>query len=90
MLFTEPMKRVELLVLKSDADRVMRFLGFAGCLQLISENREARAPVPEEREAADLRLQVQSLARFLGVQERSAAEPAPTPPDRGPTPRSPG
>ena len=29
MLFTEPMKKVEILVLHSDADRVMRSLGFA-------------------------------------------------------------
>ena len=42
MLFTEPMKKIELLVLRSDADSVMRSLGFAGCVQLITEAREAR------------------------------------------------
>ncbi len=75
MLFTEPMKSVELLVLKSDADRVMRYLGFAGCLQLISEPKESREPAPEEREAADLRLRVQSLGRFLGVEAGGAPRP---------------
>jgi len=82
MLFTEPMKRVELLVLKTDSDRVMRYLGFAGCLQLIAEAKEGREAAPEDREAADLRLRVQSLARFLGVDGSAASVASATPPDR--------
>jgi len=82
MLFTEPMKSVELLVLKSDTDRVMRYLGLAGCLQLISEVKEGREPAPGEKEAADVRLRLQSLARFLGLEASPAPEPSAVPPDR--------
>ena len=49
MLFTERMKKIELLVLKRDVDDVLRYLGFAGCVQLIAENREQRDLSPEER-----------------------------------------
>jgi V/A-type H+/Na+-transporting ATPase subunit I len=82
MLFTEPMKSVELLVLKTDADRVIRHLGFAGCLQIVSEPREARDLPVEEREAADLRLKIQSLAKFLGVEGQPVPPLASTAPDR--------
>ena len=87
MLFTEPMKSVELLVLKADSDRVMRYLGFAGCLQLISESKEGRTPAPEDKDAADLRLRVQSLARFLGMEAARGAEPPAAQPDRDATAR---
>jgi len=83
MLFTEPMKSVELLILKSDADRVMRYLGFAGCLQLIAESKEGRLPAPEDHDAADLRLRVQSLGRFLALEGTAAVEPSQAPPERG-------
>ena len=82
MLFTEPMKRVELLVLKSDADSVMRYLGFAGCLQLIAEPRETRELTSEEREAADLRLRIQSLAKFLGLEGQPLPPSGISAPDR--------
>ena len=73
MLFTERMKGLELLVLKSDADRVMRYLGFAGCLQLMAEPRESREVAAEERDAAELRLKLQSLAKFLGADDLDGA-----------------
>jgi len=73
MLFTEPMKKIEILVLKSDADSVMRSLGFAGCMQLITDTPETRGPGAEEREAAELKVRVQSLARFLGVSDEGGA-----------------
>jgi V/A-type H+/Na+-transporting ATPase subunit I len=82
MLFTEPMKKIELLVLKSDVDSVMRSLGFAGCVQLIAEAREARDLTGEEKEAAELRVRVQSLARFLEVGEGVDGPGAPAAPDR--------
>jgi len=69
MLFTEPMKKIELLLLKSDADAVMRYLGFAGCLQLIAEGHEQHELSISEKEIAELKIQVQSLARFLGISE---------------------
>ena len=80
MLFTEPMKKVEILILKSDLDAVMRYLGFSGCVQLIAEGHEQRELSAEEREIADLRLKVESVARFLGVQggaDGAARAPAP-------------
>jgi V/A-type H+-transporting ATPase subunit I len=80
MLFTEPMKKIELLILKDDLDAVMRYLGFSGCVQLIAEGREQRELSAEEREIADLRLKVESVARFLGVQggtDDAARAPAP-------------
>ena len=75
MLFTEPMKKIELLVLKSDVDSVMRYLGFAGCLQLIAEATSTGASA-EEREIAELRLKVESVARFLGVGDEAAPRAA--------------
>jgi len=83
MLFTEPMKKIEILVLKGDADSVMRSLGFAGCVQLITEAREARGPGVEEQEAAELKVRLQSLARFLGSSDEGAAEAGSEAPDRG-------
>jgi vacuolar-type H+-ATPase subunit I/STV1 len=82
MLFTEPMKKIEILVLRSDADRVMRSLGFAGCVQLIAEAREARTPGAEEQEAAELKVRLQSLARFLGMSDEASVEGGSEAPDR--------
>lgn len=82
MLFTEPMKKIELLVLKSDVDSVMRSLGFAGCVQLIAGAHEARELTSEEKEAAELRVRMQSLARFLQVGEGVVAAGGPSAPDR--------
>ena len=67
MLFMERMKKLELLVLKRDVDEVMRYLGFAGCLQLIVEGGEQTEPTPAEREIAELKGKVDALVRFLGV-----------------------
>jgi V/A-type H+-transporting ATPase subunit I len=67
MLFTERMKKMELLIMKSDVDRVLRYLGNAGCVQLISETTEQRELSREEREIAELQVKVESLARFLEV-----------------------
>jgi V/A-type H+-transporting ATPase subunit I len=69
MLFMEQMKKIELLVLKRDVDEVMRYLGFAGCLQLIAENNEQTEPTPAEREIAELRTKIEALARFLEMPE---------------------
>ncbi len=65
-MFTERMKKIELLVLKREMDDVLQFLGFAGCVQLIAEKGE-REPAPDEREIADLKGKVESTARFLGI-----------------------
>ncbi len=65
MLFMDRMKKLELLVLKRDVDAVMRYLGLAGCLQLIVESGEQTEPTPAERETAELRLKMEALARFL-------------------------
>ncbi|MGA2764118.1 MAG: V-type ATPase 116kDa subunit family protein [Spirochaetia bacterium] len=67
MLFMERMKKLELLVLKRDVDAVMRYLGFAGCLQLIVEGGEQTAATPAEREIAELRTKVDAIARFLDL-----------------------
>jgi V/A-type H+-transporting ATPase subunit I len=83
MLFTEPMKKIELLVLKTDVDSVMRSLGFAGCVQLIAEARDAHDLSPEEKESADLRVRLQSLARFLQVSEGASSTNGRQAPDRG-------
>ncbi len=88
MLFPERMKKIELLVLKSDVDAVMRYLGFAGCLQLISEPGEEPAEqAPSAGQglpagaAAQLMLTAPSGARFLGIEEEAAdADPSPAPP----------
>src|SRR5271157_2319850 len=80
MLFTERMKKMELLILKSDVDSVMRYLGNAGCVQLISEPGEQRELSAEEREIAELQAKVESLARFLDIKtggEGGARAPAP-------------
>ncbi len=82
MLFTEPMKKIDLLVLKGDLDTTMRYLGFAGCLQLIAESREQRDVSEEERETAELRMRLQSLARFLGMTEESVGPAELKAPDR--------
>jgi V/A-type H+/Na+-transporting ATPase subunit I len=82
MLFTEPMKKIEILVLKSDADRVMRSLGFSGCLQLITEAHEARPAAAEEQQAAELKSRVLACARFLGTEEDVVPRAGSTAPDR--------
>jgi V/A-type H+/Na+-transporting ATPase subunit I len=84
MLFTEPMKKVELAVLKTDLDNVMRYLAAAGCLQLITNGQEQRELTAEEKETADLQVRVLALSRFLGM-EGDATEAAHSvdAPDRG-------
>jgi V/A-type H+/Na+-transporting ATPase subunit I len=84
MLFTAPMKRVELAVLKADVDSVVRYLGTAGCLQLITEGREQREASSEEKEIADLQVKVLALSRFLGDDgdAGTAAPPQIEAPDR--------
>jgi len=80
MLFTERMKKMELLIMKSDVDSVMRYLGNAGCVQLISEPGEQRELSAEEREIAELQAKIESLAHFLDVEARNeggARGPAP-------------
>jgi V/A-type H+-transporting ATPase subunit I len=77
MIATERMRKLEVLVLARDVDAVLRYLGFAGCLQLIAEASQARDLTPDERGIADLNAKVSSLCRFLGVE---AAAPAGTPP----------
>lgn len=80
MLFTERMKKIEILIMKNDTDSVMRYLGFAGCMQLVAENREQRELTASEREIAELEVKLQSLARFLGMPEEAegiAASPVP-------------
>jgi len=79
MLFMDRMKKLELLVLKRDVDEVMRYLGFAGCLQLILEGGEQTEPTPAERETADLKVRVEALSRFLAVtsqQQQRSESPA--------------
>lgn len=71
MLFTEKMKKMELLIMKNDIDSVLRYLGNAGCVQLISEPGEQRELPREEREIAELQVKVESLAHFLEVPEGS-------------------
>ena len=95
MFSTERMKKIELLVLKRDVDDALRYLGFAGCVQLITDGREQRELTPEEREIADLKGKLDSLARFLGIGAgpRDAAEapspPAPAQPQPRPLPARP-
>jgi V/A-type H+/Na+-transporting ATPase subunit I len=74
MLFTEPMKKIELLVMKSDTDAVMRYLGFSGSMQLISDQHEQRELTSEERDVADLKARLQALCRFLGMDEREPGD----------------
>lgn len=82
MLFTERMKKMELLILESDVDSVMRYLGFAGCVQLISDAHEERELSMQEREIAELRVKLDSLARFLGVEAGGRARSESPPLDR--------
>ncbi|MGA2977186.1 MAG: V-type ATPase 116kDa subunit family protein [Spirochaetia bacterium] len=80
MLFTERMKKIEILIMKNDTDSVMRYLGFAGCMQLVAENREQRELTASEREIAELEVKLQSIARFLSIPEEAegiAASPVP-------------
>ncbi len=69
MLLTEKMKKIEFLVLKRDLDDVLRFLGSAGCIQLIAESREPHEQNGDERETAEMKLKLEALARFLGVSD---------------------
>ena len=77
MLFSERMKKIELLVLSRDSDKVLRYLGFAGCLHLIREKGEQRELTPEERDVAELKVKVDALARFLGISRNAAPLQAP-------------
>lgn len=65
MLFMEKMTKIELLVLRRDIDGVLRYLGLAGCLQLIAESHEQAEPTPEERQTAELKGKIEAVARFL-------------------------
>jgi V/A-type H+/Na+-transporting ATPase subunit I len=67
MISSERMRKLEVLVLARDVDAVLRYLGFAGCLQLIAEASQPRDLTPDERGIADLNAKVSSLCRFLGV-----------------------
>jgi len=67
MVFMERMKKIELVVLKRDVDTVMRYLGEAGCLQLIGEGGVQTEPTLTERETAELKVKVEAVARFLGL-----------------------
>jgi V/A-type H+-transporting ATPase subunit I len=72
-----------MLIMKKDVDPVMRYLGFAGCLQLIAEGHEQRELSAEEREIVDLKLRVESVASFLGLEKEIApAAPVAPVPDR--------
>ena len=83
MLFTERMKKIEMLIMKTDVDAVMRYLGFAGCVQLIAEGHEQRDLSAEEREIGELKLKVESVARFLGIEDNPAPHaPVAEAPDR--------
>jgi V/A-type H+/Na+-transporting ATPase subunit I len=66
-MFTERMKKLELLILKRDMDDVLRYLGFSGCLHLIAEHHAERELDPQEKEIAELKGKVDSIARFLGI-----------------------
>jgi V/A-type H+/Na+-transporting ATPase subunit I len=82
MISSERMRKLEVLVLARDVDAVLRYLGFAGCLQLIAERSQPRDLTADERGIADLNNKFASLCRFLGVE---AAEPGAGPqpaPDR--------
>jgi len=76
MISTERMRKLEVLVLARDVDAVLRYLGFAGCLQLIAEASQPRDLTPDERGVADLNLKVASLCRFLGVTPTAPSAPA--------------
>ena len=53
--------------MKSDVDSVLRYLGNAGCVQLITDPGEQRELSAEERELAELQVKVEALAHFLDV-----------------------
>jgi hypothetical protein len=57
------MKKMELLIMRSDVDSVLRYLGNAGCVQIIAEPGEQRELSAEEREFAELQVKVE-LAHF--------------------------
>ncbi len=82
MLFTERMKKIELLIMKGDTDSVMRYLGFAGCMQLIAESREQHELSAEDRGIAELKVRLSALARFLGMDDAFPAEPITEAPGR--------
>ena len=75
MISTERMRKLEVLVLSRDVDEVLRHLGFAGCLQLITEAGPPRELTPDERGIADLKRKITSLCRFLGVDAAARAAP---------------
>ncbi len=77
MIVTERMRKLEAMVLRRDVDEVLRYLGFAGCLQLITGGGSPRELAPDERELVDLRGRVEALARFLGIDPRSGAPAGP-------------
>ncbi len=86
-LFPERMKKFELLILKSDADAVLRHLGFAGCTQLVTEAApDAPLPAPAVStggpSAAELGARVESVARFLGIDRGGESAAAPSVPAR--------
>ena len=82
MISTERMRKLEILVLSRDVDEVLRHLGFAGCLQLITEAGPPRELTPDERALVEMNLKITSLCRFLGVDAaaRGATPPSPTGP----------
>ena len=65
-LFTEPMRKFELVVMKNDVDAVMRYLGFVGCVQLATDGQTHELS-EEEKDLADLKTRLVAVARFLGV-----------------------
>jgi V/A-type H+-transporting ATPase subunit I len=77
MISTERMRKLEVMVLARDVDGVLRYLGFAGCLQLIAEASQPRDLTPDERGIADLSLKISSLCRFLGVEASTPAGSSP-------------
>ena len=79
MISTERMRKLEVLVLSRDVDDVLRHLGFAGCLQLITEAGPPRELTPDERAIVDLNLKVASLSRFLGVDAAARGDAPPAP-----------
>lgn len=82
MISSERMRKLEVLVLARDVDAVLRYLGFAGCLQLITERSQPRDLTPDERAIADLNNKFSSLCRFLGVDAAAPAGETAVVPDR--------
>ncbi len=79
MISTERMRKLEVLVLARDVDEVLRHLGFAGCLQLITEAGPPRELTADERGIVDLNLKITSLCRFLGVDAAARGDAPPAP-----------